>query len=509
MTEKKTRRKIEFGDFQTPPPLAHKVTLLLEELGCVPRSVLEPTCGEGSFIVASLEKFASIKKAVGVDINPTYTQLLREKVENDTRVEIYKSDFFHTDWSEILDSLPDPLLILGNPPWVTNSELASIDSVNLPAKKNVHNYAGIDAITGASNFDISEWMLLKVFSWARDRKAMVAMLCKTSVARKVLFNEWKDNANSGIAKAFSIDALSEFGASVDACLLVYDLRSSGKKKCAVFNELSTSSKTTSFGYEDNQLIASIDIYKKLKYLQNSVRNKNFIWRSGIKHDASKIMELKRIDSGYINNLGENVDIEETFLYPMLKSSDVAKGALPTRFMLVPQHFIGEETKHIQAHAPKTWDYFSKHQEYFDRRKSVIYKNKPLYSIFGVGNYSFSPWKVAISGLYKRIHFHVIAPYEGKPVVLDDTCYFLACQSKEEAKIIASLLNSKTSIEFFSSFIFWDSKRPITAKVLMKLNLLTLAKAFQRKEIIPQDKFLKYFSQPEQLMLLEEQATYGK
>ena len=509
MIENKTRRKIEFGDFQTPPSLAHKVSLLLEELGCTPLSALEPTCGGGSFIAASLEIFSSLKKVVGVDINPDYINFLVGKFENDSRVDVQKSDFFNTDWGEILDTLPDPLLIIGNPPWVTNSELASINSENIPLKKNFQNYSGIDAITGSSNFDISEWMLLKIFEWARDRKAMVAMLCKTSVARKVLFSEWKNNPISGTAKIFNIDALSNFGASVDACLLVYDLRNFGKKKCTVFSELSTSSKTTSFGYEDNQLIASIDLYKKWEFLQNKVSNKNFMWRSGIKHDASKVMELKRVGSGYINNLGEQIDIEETFVYPMLKSSDVAKGVLPTRFMLVPQHFIGEETKHIRSQAPKTWDYFSKHQDYFDRRKSSIYKNKPLYSIFGVGDYSFSPWKVAISGLYKKIKFHIVGPYENKPVVLDDTCYFLACKSEEEAKLIASLLNSKTSVEFFSSFIFWDSKRPITAKILKKLNLMALAKSFQTKEIIPQEKYIAYFSKPEQLMLLEQRATYGE
>lgn len=509
MNEKKTRRKIEFGDFQTPPPLARKVSLLLQELGCAPSSALEPTCGKGSFITASLETFSSLKKVVGVDINPDYIKFIVEKFKNDSRVDIQESDFFNTDWDDILKTLPAPLLVLGNPPWVTNSELATISSKNLPLKKNFRNHSGIDAITGSSNFDISEWMLLKIFGWARNRKAMVAMLCKTSVARKVLFNEWKNNLSSGTAKIFVIDALSDFGASVDACLLVYDFRNFGGKKCTVFSELSTSSATTSFGYEDNQLIASIDLYKKWAFLQNKVSNKNFMWRSGIKHDASKIMELKRVADGYINNLGEQFDIEEIFIYPMMKSSDVAKGTLPTRFMLVPQHFIGEETKHIQSLAPKTWEYFSKHRYYFDRRKSSIYKNKPLFSIFGVGNYSFSLWKVAISGLYKKIQFHVVGPYEGKPVVLDDTCYFLACQSEEEAKLIASLLNSKTAIEFFSSFIFWDSKRPITAKILKKLNLITLAKSFQTHEIIPQKKCVEYFSKSEQLMLLEQRAIYGE
>ena len=32
----------------------------------------------------------------------------------------------------------------------------------------------------------------------------------------------------------------------------------------------------------------------------------------------------------------------------------------------------------------------------DNRKSSIYNKRPRFSIFGIGDYSFSKWKVAIS-----------------------------------------------------------------------------------------------------------------
>jgi len=337
------------------------------------------------------------------------------------------------------------------------------------------------------------------------------MLCKTTVARKVLLHEWKNNSNSGKARIFLIDALADFGASVDACLLVYDSSDRGvAKTCEVFSELSTSSQITCFGYEKNQLIANVNFYKKWKHLQNSKDVNNFTWRSGIKHDCSKVMELKRVGDGYKNDLGELVDVEETFVYPMMKSSNVAKAfaSPPSRFMLVTQKFIGQETNFIKTIAPKTWKYLSEHRKCFDRRKSSIYNNRPPFSIFGVGDYSFAPWKVAISGLYKKLHFVVIGPHEGKPVVLDDTCYFLACQSEEEAELIARLLNSEPANEFFSSFIFWDAKRPITAKILKKLNIMALAKVFLAREIIAEKSYREIFSKPEQLRLLEQRAVYG-
>ena len=63
-----------------------------------------------------------------------------------------------------------------------------------------------------------------------------------------------------------------------------------------------------------------------------------------------------------------------------------------------------ETNYIKYDYPKTYEYSTEHQEIFNGRKSSIYNNKPPFSIFGVGDYSFKPYKVAISGLYKTFHF---------------------------------------------------------------------------------------------------------
>lgn len=53
-------------------------------------------------------------------------------------------------------NLPKNCLILGNPPWTTNSKMGQIDGTNLPEKSNVDTLKGMDALTGKSNFDISK-----------------------------------------------------------------------------------------------------------------------------------------------------------------------------------------------------------------------------------------------------------------------------------------------------------------------------------------------------------------
>src|SRR5262249_15794608 len=155
--------------------------------------------------------------------------------------------------------------------------------------------------------------------------------------------------------------------------------------------------------------------------------------------------------------GDLVDLEGTYLYPMLKSSEVANGVTPrpSRWMLVTQRSIGEDTAPIAKRAPKTWQYLQKSLHAFERRGSSIYRNRPPFSIFGVGEYSFAPWKVAISGFYKNLKFAVVGPYGAKPVMLDDTVYFIACASKEESEYLASLLNSDIANNFLRAFCFLD------------------------------------------------------
>ncbi len=472
------KAKVEFGDFQTPAELANQCCTLLVESGFSPASILEPTCGRGNFLAAALTAFPKTASAIGLEINSAHIEAARQQVQNfspENQTVIYQENFFHADWTKILHRLPDPLLVIGNPPWVTNSQLGVIEGANLPRKSNFQNLAGLDALTGKSNFDISEWMLLRTLEWINGRQAVLAVLCKTATARKILSYAWKQTFQIARANFYRIEAEKYFGAAVDACWLVIEMSPGSRSvECNDHSELNLGVAPRSFGLRDDRLIADLSAYEGWKGLR---AEKPFAWRSGIKHDCAKLLELERVGAYFRNGLGEKVELELEHLYPMLKSSEVAADGeiVPRRWMLVTQRTIGEETRTIRHRAPKTWQYLLDHAEMLDNRASSIYKNRPRFSVFGVGAYSFTPWKVAVSGFYKKLSFRVIAPYQGKPVVLDDTCYFLACRDQAEAEAIAKLLNSEPARQFFSAFIFWDAKRPITVDLLRQIDLVALAR----------------------------------
>lgn len=474
----KSKQKEEFGDFQTPLDLAQEVCSLLLGQSIAPASILEPTCGAGSFIAASLQTFPTVKRVIGIDINQTYVERAKQFIAHSRygcETDIRQEDFFNVDWDRLLNSLSGPLLIIGNPPWVTNSRLGSLGSSNSPQKSNFQNHRGIDAITGRSNFDISEWMLIQMLSWISARQATLAMLCKTAVARKVLLHAWRNEYRLSRSDIYCIDAQTHFGASVDACLLVVTPSEAERSvECRIHNDLSEDSVAGHIGYYDGRLLADTSAYKLWKHLEGDGL---YRWRSGIKHDCVKVMELQEHDGQYWNGLGEVVDIENDYLYPMLKSSDVSSSSerSQSRYMIVPQRFVGEDTAEIKQRAPKTWEYLERHSDLMERRASSIYRNRPRFSIFGVGDYSFATWKVAISGFYKKLRFKILGPLSGKPVMLDDTCYFIPCQTEEEAVCISEMLNSDIAEEFLSAFIFWDAKRPVTIEMLQRLDLLSLAR----------------------------------
>jgi len=203
----------------------------------------------------------------------------------------------------------------------------------------------------------------------------------------------------------------------------------------------------------------------------------------VKHDCSRVMEFRREGNSYRNGFDQLIELEHEYLYPMLKSSELANLSTngPIRAMLVTQKTVGEETASIRDRAPKTWEYLLSHAALLDKRASTIYRNRPRFSVFGVGSYTFSPWKVAISGFYKHLRFVIVGPCEDKPTVLDDTSYLIPCRDQPEAEHVASLLNSEIAHEFYSAFVFWDAKRPITTEILRRLDLAALARELDASE----------------------------
>lgn len=469
--------KREFGDFQTPENLAARAVALIDKLFESPDFIVEPTAGIGAFLQAAWNQWNGTASYEGYEINTDYVDVARQRLKA-AGVNVHQRDFFTEDWMANLSKSGRPkVLVIGNPPWVTNSELGQLGSRNLPKKTNFQGLRGFDARTGKSNFDIAEWMLIRLIE-ALPPTGALAMLCKTMTARKVLRHFWKTDGGRQNSYLFHIDAKSEFDVAVDACLFFVAGKKTNDRFATVYRDLDLSSEATRFGLIDGVLVSDIDSYEAHKNLDGG--SSLYTWRSGVKHDAAKVMEFARDGDLLFNGLGQIVDIEPDYVFPLLKSSDLGNGRVAVRkSVLVTQRSTGDDTSQIEHTAPKTWQYLLRHAQVLDSRGSSIYANRPRFSVFGIGPYSFAPWKIAVSGLYKRVSFVAIPPCEGLPVMVDDTCYLLPCHSQKEAHFLLSILSSPLAADFLNALVFVDSKRPMTIDVLRRLSFVELARELGR------------------------------
>ena len=474
--------RIEFGDWQTNISLARLVCCVLHDEGVRPDVIIEPTCGVGNFALAALEVFSDSLKAIYcIDINRDYINEAKIRVEefvsshptiSFAKYEFFCSDVFSFDFNSLNVSADDNLLVLGNPPWVTNSKIGDIGGANLPQKSNLKKLRGIDAITGSGNFDISENLSCKLIERFRaNHNSHFAMLMKSSVAQKLVVGGLPITN----VKCYKIDSKKEFNVSVSACLFSAELKENGQSNSAREFDLYSGETVGAYGWENGHIVSDIQKYTDLSFIDGRCE---LTWRSGLKHDCKKVMELKKTEVGYVNGFGEKVDIEEDLVHPLIKSSDIKRLEIESSrsYVIVTQTSVGADTEWIKYKFPKTYAYLDSHSELFENRKSSIYQGKPRFSIFGIGEYSFSPYKVVAAGLGASLSFATVLPINGKVVMVDDTCYQISLESERAAKIFAQILRSDAVKSFLASITFSDAKRRLCKSSLMRINLKAAAKA---------------------------------
>ena len=465
--------KREYGDYQTPFNFALKIcTFLKEEKNLKPEIILDPTCGIGNFLKAS--KIFEAEKYFGVEINPNHC---KECIKNfsDERLNVINEDFFQCDLSIL--SKDDNLLIIGNPPWATNSNL----SRNLPKKSNFKNLKGLDALTGASNFDICEYIISNLVERYRNTKTVFAMLCKNSVARKIFANMINQRICFESFEIFEFDSKKIFGISASACLSFIRLtdKNFSLSNFEIYDLENPNILKKSLSFENGNF--SCNTSDELYDFDGKC---NFEWRQGIKHDCSKIMELTLENGNLKNGNNEVVAAEDKIIFPLIKGSTIKNPIVNkfSKYVIVTQKFLGEDTAHLENDAPLTWQYLKKNSALLAKRKSRIYDNATEFAMFGIGDYSYLPYKVCIGGFNKKPVFSLAFSLDKKPVMLDDTSYFIGFENYEMAYVAMIYLNSAKVQGFLQDLSFTDAKRPYTKKLLSRLDFSKICKKISIEEL---------------------------
>ncbi|MCA1566781.1 MAG: hypothetical protein LC803_14280 [Acidobacteria bacterium] len=453
------------GDFQTPVELARLVWDTVDVSGV--DLIIEPTFGAGSFLLSIPENCTA--EVLGWEIDEFHYFSATENLKNQRRkARLIKGDVFAATASDIQLTPDASVLVIGNPPWVTNAEQGSLGESNAGKKHNLKNLPGFAALTGKANFDVSEAIILRFVSFLQGRchRAQFALLGKFTVLRNLL-QFLARHPNIGDFEYQRIDSALYFGAAVDSGLIRFTIgnprRSGGM--CSIYQGIN-GQQVGQVGFIEGQLIYDVESYRQTSFRENDGLN-HYSWRQGIKHDVSKIMELVEEPTGLRNGLGERVEVEEEVLYQLYKSSDIFHGRKSRYVLPVFQRDLQDTLEDLPERYPKLYAYLSKHKDLFAARKSSIYKNRPLFTLFGIGNYTHATYKVALAGFYDEPVFRLLKP-EPRPVALDDTSYMLAIDDYEDAVYLLALLRLNCTREFIKSISHAGDKRRFTKETLNKI-----------------------------------------
>lgn len=478
------------GDYQTPEAFAHAIChYLYHDRGLRPTAVLEPTCGLGHLLQASM--LFEAQQYIGIELNPEYCAICRQTL-TDPRFTIHHADIFGFSTRKMFSAtaLSGPILILGNPPWVTSATLSALGAIQPPKQSAAsQGLQGIAALTGESNFDLATAIIMQLIHEYSDSQTYVAMLCKTYVARKVFQELKRLQISFKQCDLLEFDARKVFGIDAHACLLLIELDHdaiSSPNSCTVYDwqPPQKPQRQYSCGYLNGRFYSQIP-FGNQGAATSTVPHYKFDgtcclpWRQGLKHDCAALMELTLDAKGqFLNGLKEPVQVENEYIFPLVKGSHFKTPVISTfkKHVLVTQHQLREDTAHLQQDAPLLWKYLSEPEHYarFAARKSSIYRGAPDFSLFGIGSYTFAPFKVGICGFAKKPLFALLYSPDGKPLMTDDTCYFLSFSSYETAYVTMLLLNSNQVQAFLPTMTFLDAKRPYSKKVLSRIALEKVA-----------------------------------
>lgn len=151
---------------------------------------------------------------------------LHNPTNNKPEISIIHYNVFDFDFKAIAkDHRAKHVLIIGNPPWVTNSKLGSLNSSNLPKKTNFKKYSGLDAMTGKGNFDIAEYITLMMIETFQHQDANMALLVKNTVIKNIVFDQYSNKYAISDIEKHCIDSKKEFNASVEASLFYCQIKS--------------------------------------------------------------------------------------------------------------------------------------------------------------------------------------------------------------------------------------------------------------------------------------------
>lgn len=521
----------DLGEYFTPYWLAQRTLEMAEFCGDNDKVVFDPGCGSGSFLLAAAQmKLAHrgnaavealhllLSTILGCDLNPlsvlaarlNFLSLLATHFDlplPDVELPILHIDtVFQTPLGNTAPNALQKLLphgcdyLMGNPPWINWNCLPSTYREKLEKELlpyyTLFDFHGQQARLGHSNDDyLSTFALVTMHRYLRQH-GMCSFVIKqpllTNVAGKT-FRHFEIRGVDGatplrVIKVADLRRLNPFGIRNEAAIIVLQ-KGAPTEYPIIYENWSRENGDIEITSHQARPANLADVSSPWIVLSNEWAQTQFMEghnpypiRHGLKHDAAGILIMRHIErrNGHLSVQSEiNTEahhLEPEWIYPFLQPRHLhAWGLEGHAYFILPQHKAGENNiAELREHFPLTYAYLKSFEQNFQARRSKVFAQTPFYGLFGLGEYTFAPYKVCWIGLGFQPKFVVTGKIDDpalgqKIIVPDGTIYFISCGEREEAHYVCALLNS-ILVRTFLSARSGKSKRGLSKRVVDQLAL---------------------------------------
>ncbi len=515
--------RLQVGEYYTPRGISELSVGELDVTDYRTDTFLDPGCGSGIFLVTcidakrnALEDELSADNLLdvitdtvyGIDLNPVAVKsaklsyvlsllpVLEEAEADSLEIPVFLTDALRLtreDEIQYAGESLDPTVdhLVGNPPWITWGNLpASIRDAwrkKYAKQLDLLPHHGVETRLGHVNDDISVPFIWVCIHHYLARGGDASFVLKRGImkgpAGRLLRTQRVNSRPVAVRHVHDFNRLRPFGDDVGVHSAIYTLsadaeaefpiatdswkKASGKPSFSTVAEM-----RETLAHEETGMVPVEEDDASSSWVGEDAENRalgecEHGIRHGLKDDAKDVYSIDR------SQLDE---LEHEHIYPYIKSKHVVKyGLFGHDLHLVPLRKANENNEaELQNNCPRTYEYLESNTQALEDRSSTWLEKGTFYNLFGLGEYTWSDYKIVWCRLGFKPHFAVVSTVDDedlgeKVVVPGDHFMFIPTDDRYEAHFLCGLLNSslyQKSLKGIAS----EGKSSLSKTVISKLEL---------------------------------------
>jgi len=493
------------GEHYTPAWLVELVLDRAGLTGAAPRRVVDPSCGSGAFLVRAARRLQQggldfLESVCGFDVNPLAVlagrvNLLACLGDAARDVRTPPRVFLH---DTILAPPPcGPFdLVVGNPPWVLWDNLPAEYRERTKAlwkHYGLFNLSHREARLGGGKKDLAMLFTYAAADRLLDDGGTLAFVVSQAIVHSGRagagfrrFRIGRHGPHLRVVRFDDLSALAPFDAAVRAGVIVlqkgrptnypvpYGVWSEtrGARRCEerLARPVTPGSPGAPWQIVDptaDRRHGSSASARESAYTARTgafTGGANGVFWLEILREHGSTAEVRNLADAAKRGIEQRTAVIETdLIYPLLRWRDVGRWrATPRQHILLVQDPASRQPiPELLLHGeyPATHAYLKGLEAELRARGSSMIRSMmdrgAFYAMFGIGDYTMSPWKVVWRRMAKEFTAAVVGMAavagQAKPVLPQETLTFIPCTDPQEAHYLCALLNSPQATAWALAF----------------------------------------------------------